>query len=366
MDSRERLLTALNNDKPDHLPAQVHSWMGYYLKTYLDGVDQYAAYERFGMDAVIYANPNFEYDAGDLADWNVVTTDLGFNADGNHLFKDLIKTPKGNLTLDRATNEITGWITKYPITCEEEFEIWRKFIPVPVKVDWNPIIEAKNRIGERGIVRSSFFGFGQGSPWQSLCTMMDIQEAILKTFDNPEWMHHALETMLEKKLRVIELAGKFELDLVETGGGAGSNTVISPDLHRNFCLPYDKRQHEAFHAAGTKIVYHLCGGLMQLLETVVENGADGLETMTPSSMGGDCDLAEATRKVGDKLFFIGGFDQNQGFERGSVENAREQVLRLHEACPNGGYICCASDHFFHGDPKYIQAFTDTAKECVYG
>ena len=98
---------------------------------------------------------------------------------------------------------------------------------------------------------------------------------------------------------------------------------------------------------------------------MVDNHADGLETMTPPGMGGDCDLAEATRRVGDKLFFIGGFDQGEGFEKGTPQRARELVYACHAACPDGGYICSASDHFFHGDPQNIQAFADAAKECVY-
>ena len=54
MTPRERLLAALNNEKPDHLPATVHSWMKYYLDNYLGGVDQYKAYELTGLDMVIY------------------------------------------------------------------------------------------------------------------------------------------------------------------------------------------------------------------------------------------------------------------------------------------------------------------------
>jgi len=65
------------------------------------------------------------------------------------------------------------------------------------------------------------------------------------------------------------------------------------------------------------------------LEDVVANGADGLETMTPPGMGGDCDLAEAYRRVGDKLFFIGGFDQREGFEANTPQRARELVLECH-------------------------------------
>jgi uroporphyrinogen-III decarboxylase len=187
----------------------------------------------------------------------------------------------------------------------------------------------------------------------------------LLAYDNPEWVHYVLKSMLDKKLKVIERAGKIELDLIETGGGAGSSTVISPSMQKEFCLPYDSIQHKALHEAGTKVVYHLCGGLMPMLEIVAENGADGLETMTPPEMGGDCDLAEATRRVGDKLFFIGGFDQNAGFENGNPQKVKEMVFKLFSACPYGGYICSPSDHFFTGDPENLKAFVKAVRECTY-
>jgi len=187
----------------------------------------------------------------------------------------------------------------------------------------------------------------------------------MAAIDKPDWIEHVLRLMLNKKLEVISRAGKIEFDLVETGGGAGSSTVISPAFHRRFCLPYDRIQHEALHKAGTKTVYHLCGGLMPLLDIVAENGSDGLETMTPYAMGGDCDLAESHRRVGDKLFFIGGFDQNKGFENGNPKLVREMVLELFNACPNGGYICSPSDHFFFGNNENIRAFANAAKACVY-
>ena len=110
-------------------------------------------------------------------------------------------------------------------------------MPVPIEVDWSPVVEAKRRIGDTGIVRGGFFDFGQGSPWQSFCTMHGTVNTIMAAIDKPQWIHHVLEAMLQKKLRAIEIAGGFELDLVETGGGAGSNTVISPTIHREFCLP---------------------------------------------------------------------------------------------------------------------------------
>jgi uroporphyrinogen decarboxylase len=104
---------------------------------------------------------------------------------------------------------------------------------------------------------------------------------------------------------------------------------------------------------------------MPMLELVAENGSDGLETMTPPSMGGNSDLAEAKRRVGDKLFFIGGFDQNAGFEQGNPQLIREMVFKLHSACPDGGYICAPSDQFFKGSIENLRAFADACRECVY-
>jgi len=250
MTGRERLLAAINNQKADWLPCQVHSWMDYYLRTYLGGMDQYEAYRYFGMDPVIYTQPDYIYNEKDMANWDVQYREMGIDKDGNTDWIRLINTPVGALTEKGSYNQYTAWTTEFAIKSESDFEIWNKYVPIPEKIDWTPVLEAKHRIGERGIVRGGFFDFGQGSPWQSFIYHYPVEDAILATFDEPDWIHHVLSSMLEKKLKVIERAGRVELDLVETGDGGGSSTVISPKLHREFCLPYDQKQHKALHEAG--------------------------------------------------------------------------------------------------------------------
>ena len=366
MTSRERMLIALNNGRPDRLPCQVHGWMDYYLKHYLGGIDWYQAYERFGMDYAIYVSPDYRYDQKDLANWQVERTDRGLDEDGNRRWVEVITTPRGALRRAWTESEITSWDTEPLVKDERDFDIWNEFYPMPVAADFTRIRQARERLGDRGIVRSHPFSPGQGSPWQSFCILTGTQEAIFMALDRPEFVHYALGEILAKTLRVTEMWPGTPADMVETGGGAGSNTVISPKMFAEFCLPYDRKQHAALHEAGLKIVYHLCGGLMQMLDLVVQNGADGLETMTPPSMGGDCDLREASRCVGDRLFFIGGFDQYAGFENGTPEVARQLVFECFEATrDHAGYIIAPSDHFFHGDPANLQAFADAAKECWY-
>ena len=360
------MLIALDNGRPDRLPCQVHGWMGYYLNNYLGGIDWYQAYEKFGMDYAIYVSPEYAYAESDLSKWQCDRRDLGTDSHGDHSWEETITTPKGALHHTGAWNEITGWETEHLIKTESDFELWDWFCPMPIAADFTKIQEARDRLGEKGIVRSHPFSFGQGSPWQSFCTMVDTEPAIMMAMDDPAFVHHALEAILRKTLRVTEMWKGTPADMVETGGGAGSNTVISPKMFEEFCLPYDQKQHAALHDAGVKIVYHLCGGLMHMLDMVTQNGADGLETMTPPSMGGDCDLREASRRVGDRLFFIGGFDQNAGLENGTPETARKLVFDCFEATKDhAGYIIAPSDHFFSGAPENLQAFADAARECHY-
>jgi uroporphyrinogen-III decarboxylase len=360
------MLTALANGRPDRLPCQVHGWMDYYLGTYLGGMDSYEAYAHFGMDHAIYVSPVYGYAAADLRNWVTDRMDLDTSAEGGHRWRETISTPKGRLTHAGEWNRITGWTTDFLVKSKEDFALWEEYCPVPVRADLSPVRQARERLRDLGVIRSHPFSPGQGSPWQSFCTLVDTERAILFGMDDPEFLHHALECILQRTLRVLPLWEGTPADMVEIGGGAGSSTVIGPTFFREFCLPYDRRQVPLLHELGLKVVYHLCGGIMQMLDLVAETGADGVETMTPRSMGGDCDLREASRRVGERLFFIGGFDQYAGFERGTPDHARALVRECFEATRDrAGYICCPSDHFFHGSPENLRAFAEEARACVY-
>ena len=366
MTSRERMLRALNNERPDRLPCQVHNWMPYYLKNYLGGMDKWQAFEKFDMDHAIYVSPEYIYAEKDLANWCVSQKDLGKDGSGNPCELIEITTPKGMLRKKVIHTDVTDYDTEYLIKDMADFEIWNEYYPVPIRADFDPINQVKDRLGDRGIIRSHPFSPGQGSPWQSFCTLFGTEQSIMLGMDEPETLHHVLGAIVQKTLRVTEMWKNTPADMVEVGGGAGSSTVISPNFYREFGLPYDQQQNRLFLEAGLKVVNHFCGGLMPMLDLVVESGADGLETMTPPSMGGDCDLREASNRVGDKLFFIGGFDQNAGFEHGTPESARKLVFECFEATKDhAGYILCPSDHFFSGDPACLQAFADAARECEY-
>ena len=218
MTSRERMLTALNNERPDRLPCQVHGWMQFYLDTYLEGVDWWEANDRFDLDGAIYLSPTYTYDEQET--WRVEHRELGPDRDGNEQWEETIHTPDGRLHHAGARNPITPWTTEYLIKSAEDFAIWEKHHPEPSGVDLSEVNAASERMGDRGIIRSHPYSTGQGSPWQSFCTLFGTEDAIMLGMDEPDVLHHMLEAILVRTLHVTRMWAGTRADLVELGGGA--------------------------------------------------------------------------------------------------------------------------------------------------
>ena len=143
--------------------------------------------------------------------------------------------------------------------------------------------------------------------------------------------------------------------------------MISPSLHREFCLPYDRQVHEALHRVGQRSTYHTCGGMMHILDLIVANATDVSETLSPPGVGGNITEPEKVRAVfGGKVGMIGGMDQFNILTNGTASEIKAEVRRLFEGFgKDGGYVCSASDHFFETPVENLKEFAVAAKECRY-
>ncbi len=371
MTSKERLLRALNLEKPDRLPVTVHQWQPYHLETHLGGLIDVEAFESFEMDAQIqyfqdmgqFWIADADFTKFSTPEWRDAVTVVSDDPD-DRVCHHTIHTPEGALTYKTAGDRKTTWITEYLIKRDEDVDLIRKYMPVP-PLDPAPLAAAYDALGDRGILRGFVWG-DQAGCWQHAACLMDIQELIFATFDKPDWVHDLLNTLCEKKLAFIESMRGARLDLVETGGGAASSTIISPDIHKTFCLPYDRKLHDALHALGFKTTYHTCGGAKGIEELIVRNGTDASETLAPLSIGGNQEPWDFKKVIGNRLALIGGLDQFNVLSAGTAEEIRAMVFKLFETVGyEGGYILSCTDHFFETPPENIRVYADAARECVY-
>jgi len=371
MNSKERMLIALHKEKPDRLPVSIHQWQDYHLNTYLRGISALQAFERFDMDASIqysqdigqFWSPTDQFGSFSTSTWKDEIRVISDDPDQCRIHHTIM-TPEGELTYQTEANRMTTWITEYLIKHDEDIELIRKYMPVPA-LDPRLVQIAYDQVGDRGILRGFVWG-NQAGCWQDAATLIDVTELIYRTFDKPDWVHALLRILLEKKLQFIETMKGARFDLVETGGGASSSTVISPRIHKDFCLPYDRVLHNALHIQGFLITYHTCGGTRGIEDLILANGCDASETLAPLSIGGNQEPWELKARLGKRLALIGGLDQHNVLTTGSAAKIRDSVHELFEKVGyDGGYICSCADHFFETPLENIYSFVQAARECIY-
>jgi uroporphyrinogen decarboxylase len=385
MSHKARLLCAIQRGKADRLPTTTHHLMPYFLDRYMDGISSQQFFEYFGLDAIKWISPHRPDPAiGEYYDplqgepgflearrvwsdrWQVTSEELP-----DPKYKTVryhFKTPKGSLSMVLQTDEYSSWVVEYLIKDKRDIDLIGEFVTAP-KCDVEAVNLVAEEYGERGLVRSHiccFDVFGQPGTWQDACCLFPLQQLILMTFDDPEWVHTLLKILQARKRTYIASMAGARYDILELGGGTGSSTVISPKLFETFVAPYDRELIAVAHQAGQRISYHTCGGMMPILELIADMGPDAMETLTPKNMGGDMNLAEAKARIGDKVCLIGGFDQFHFLVNCTPEKTRAEVRRCFEAAgEGGGYILSPSDHFFDADPELIRAFAEEAQRCVY-
>jgi hypothetical protein len=387
MNTKQRLLTALEGGVPDRLPVTTHHLQDYFRNKYMNGMSDIEIFDHFGMDAIHWTGPylpdsskgayfdplqeeptNPRFSRRIVSDdWQITTESLP--SDRYETTRYTITTPKGSLTTVLQRNEYTAWVSEHLVKEKRDIDIIGEYVTTPL-CNVAKVNQEAEAFDERGLVRGAICGFdiyGQPGTWQDAAVLVGIEGLILATFDDPDWVHELLGILYRRKEAYIRSLKGAKYDVLELGGGDASNTVISPKIFRKFVAPYDSKLIALAHEVGQRIAYHTCGGMMRILEDIAGMNPDAMETFTPPAMGADVNLAEAKQRIGDKVCMIGGFNQAHHLQDCSEAVTRENVRRCFaEAGEGGSYILSPSDHFFDADPKLLAAFADEARQCVYG
>lgn len=375
----------MEGGKADRIPVTMHHIMPSFLHNYMDGISDLEFFDFLGIDPINWVMAyQFSPDKGEYFD--PLHTSLGFLEarrvcsdswrialepldDPNYATQRFtITTPVKKLSMVLQSNEHTTWLAEHLVKEKSDIDVISKYMTYPL-CDVKEINRTVDAFGDRGLIRghiSAFEGFGQPGCWQDAACLFGIENLIIATMEDPEWVHAFLNILKERKKVYIHSLKGARYDLLELGGGDASTTVISPDIFNDFVAPYDAELIEIAHHEGQRVVYHTCGGMMPILEDIAAMKPDAMETFTPPAMGGDVNLKEAKRRIGDRVCMIGGFDQFHFFRGCTAQETRDEVRRcFEEAGENGGFILSPSDHFFEADIELLRAYAEEALKCTY-
>ena len=384
MTPRQRFITTLTRGIPDRLPVTTHHVMPSFLKKFMNGTGNDGFFDRFGLDPIRWvAAYRPDESRGEYYDPLHVPGYLEARrvaSDRWRIFPEPVAdpqyetvryrfvTPKKTLTTTLQSNEHTSWVIERLVKEKTDIDIIAEFMTMPL-CNVAEVNAQSDAYGERGMIRGFFPMFdvyGQPGCWQDASVLYGIEDLIMATYDDPEWVHAFLGILRDRKAAFLRSMEGARYDIVEHGGGDASSTVISPKIFDAFVAPYDAPLIALAHESGQRVVYHTCGGMMPFLERLAGMKPDALETFTPPAMGGDMRLSEAKKRIGDSVTMIGGFDQFHFFRGCTPQETRREVRRcFEEAGGGGGYILSPSDHFFEADTELLEAFADEAHHCTY-
>ncbi len=192
----------------------------------------------------------------------------------------------------------------------------------------------KSRVGGSLSIHGEVF-----SPFTHLLELFGYQDAMLALAMDPL----KVESILDRLSAAVIAWGRAQADrgvdavLISSAfAGAG---FISPDMYRRFVLPCERKVVDALHAshADVPVYTHTCGRLADRLELLAETHTDGVDTLDPPPLG-DCDLADAKRRVGARLFIKGNMNAVALLTDTADELRARALAALEAGRPGGGYI----------------------------
>ena len=348
MNSRERILAAMNFEIPDRVPVMCQMSIGHMLQQLPD-----ISPVEFWFDAQTFANGLIQL--RELYDFDGILVSLhGHFNNWRELYTDIEKFNNCEIVyLSDRKLVFTKDDLPFP-----EFYGSRYFPPLedfdqeklPDEIDYIPVsgglhfkIDLKNKfeifdlIYEK--VGDEFSIHGEiTSPFDYLLDLFGYENALMALIENPDKCKRILQKFTDGIKKLASEMCEQKVDAIKISSPFAGSGFISPQFYKDFVLPFESQIIEVIKSKGKFVYTHTCGAINDRLELMIESGTSGLECLDPKPLG-DVDLIDAKRRLGKKVFIKGNIDSVNTLLRGDeskiVNDVREIIAIGKEG---GGFI----------------------------
>lgn len=221
----------------------------------------------------------------------------------------------------RFTDEEVPTIVSAIVTCPEDAEA----LQVPAITAGrcgqyiNAIRQAKVLITDRPVFA------GVIGPFSLAGRLMDVSEAMVNCYVEPEMVHLTLEK-----------ATAFLIDYIKEYKKAGANGVVmaepltgmlSPALAEEFSEPYVRKIIEAVQDENFVVVYHNCGdNVLLMADSILRTGAAAYH------FGNAVNMSEMLSKFPSDILVMGNVDPAGQIKNGTPETVKQATKEIMSAC----------------------------------
>jgi len=176
------------------------------------------------------------------------------------------------------------------------------------------------------------------SPFDYLLDLLGYEQGLISLIMNPDKCKQILQKFTDGITKLAVEMCKYDIDAIKISSPFAGMGFISPEHYQEFVLPYESQFIKKIRDAGKHVYIHTCGHIDDRLELMQQSGASGLECLDPEPVG-NVDLKDAFNRIGEKMFIKGNIDSVNSLLYASNEKAEEDVLKIIETGKSGkGFI----------------------------
>jgi len=351
MNSRERLLTAINCQEPDRVPISTYELVGYNSKSWENNDPSYKKLMdiiREKTDCVCMWEPmpkvSFQIPDGGqpplapfMETGSLVNVDIDEYREGDSdIARITAHTPKGvvNMTTRVMDDVHTLWKTEH--WCKNSDDVDKALsVPFePLQYDFTDYERVKAEVGDNGIIMSSI-----PDPLCLAAELMEFGEFTIWAMTETEHFSRTVEILHERFME--NLKNMLDAQVVDLYRIYGPEYATPPYLPARFfgqfVVPYVKEITDLIHSRGSKVRIHSHGKIKRVLDMILETGVDAIDPCEDPP-DGDVSLDEVKARIGDQICIFGNL-QLKMLEHASADEVEKTVIECMEAAKaGGGYV----------------------------
>lgn len=162
-------------------------------------------------------------------------------------------------------------------------------------------------------------------PFSLAGRLMDVSEAMIYCYDEPDMVHIVLEkvtTFIIEYCKEYKRVGANGVVMAEPLAG-----ILSPSLAEEFSAQYVKRIVNEVQDDNFIVVYHNCGNnTIPMIESIITNGCSMVH------FGNAINMSEMMTHIPKNIIAMGNIDPAGEFRNGTPESIRKATLAVMDEC----------------------------------
>ncbi|MEK6797302.1 MAG: uroporphyrinogen decarboxylase family protein [Spirochaetota bacterium] len=355
MDSRERVMTSVSLGKPDRIPLDFSANEATLSRLHrdLNTRTHHELLTRLHADIIDIRGVVDPLYRGPIPRQRELPGGIAENFWGWRT--KVMQTPTG------AETSYCDFILKDCTTVEELMtHRWPK-------ADWFDFSGFSERLGEwRGFAVMA----SGASIWQHPTFLRGIEQLLMDILIAPDIAAFMIDTFTDFYIdyfdRMFSAApGRIDILRIADDLGMQDRLLVSPDVFRDIFVPRLRRIIDMAKSHGVKVMFHSCGAIVPLIDSIIDAGVDILDPIQVTAKG--MDPAMLKERFGTRLCLHGAIDTQYLLPCGTPADVQNAVISMADILgENGGFIMSPS-HVLQSDvpTDNIIALYDTASQRRY-